>query len=434
MIFFTPDTGARVVRGAINAAWDKLGGSAGVLGVPTDDEVYRGDVTSARPSPAASCRGTAKTKAFTTTPPELADQLAGLAIPGDATTGDRRRPTGRGRSARARWVPPRDRRVKIGGDGLVQNFAGGKIFYSPATGANVMTGQVLAKYESVGGPAGDLGFPTQQRGRRRPGPDESDRHLRRSGSAGHLLDARLRRRHRARRDERRVDQARGSGRRARRAHRRSDRERRRRHPEVQRRRDLLDKSTKKFTTEPANLASSLTGLRCRATRLPQGPPAAPASNRRRRRHWYSNLLVAARHHPRSGAGGRDRGRRGAEPATARRPGAAERVRRRFDDHRTTMQTNTTTGPRRFPRLRIRTAARDAGTVTTTLHTRGRACGRCRRTWRRRARGRHPGSRSGDLSDDQDAIDTAPTKIEAEPESDPDGRTRRRPRPGRRRRR
>ena len=48
----------------------------------------------------------------------------------------------------------------IGKDGLGQNFAGGKIFYTPATGANVVTGQVLAKYESVGGPEGDLGFPT----------------------------------------------------------------------------------------------------------------------------------------------------------------------------------------------------------------------------------------------------------------------------------
>jgi uncharacterized protein with LGFP repeats len=46
VIFFTPDTGARVVRGAINAAWDKLGGSAGALGVPTEDEVYRGEVAS----------------------------------------------------------------------------------------------------------------------------------------------------------------------------------------------------------------------------------------------------------------------------------------------------------------------------------------------------------------------------------------------------
>ena len=49
---------------------------------------------------------------------------------------------------------------QVGTDGLGQNFAGGKIFYSPATGANVVTGQVLAKYESVGGPQGDLGLPT----------------------------------------------------------------------------------------------------------------------------------------------------------------------------------------------------------------------------------------------------------------------------------
>ena len=50
------------------------------------------------------------------------------------------------------------------GDGVGQNFAGGKIFYTPATGANVLTGQVLAKYESVGGPQGDLGLPTSNEG------------------------------------------------------------------------------------------------------------------------------------------------------------------------------------------------------------------------------------------------------------------------------
>ncbi len=43
VIFWTPDTGARVVRGPINAAWDKLGGSSGVLGVPAEDETYDGD-------------------------------------------------------------------------------------------------------------------------------------------------------------------------------------------------------------------------------------------------------------------------------------------------------------------------------------------------------------------------------------------------------
>src|SRR3954468_10991345 len=65
VIFWTPDTGARVVRGAINAAWDKLGGSAGVLGVPTEDEVYSGDVVSQNFS-GGQVSWNSKTKAFTT--------------------------------------------------------------------------------------------------------------------------------------------------------------------------------------------------------------------------------------------------------------------------------------------------------------------------------------------------------------------------------
>jgi uncharacterized protein with LGFP repeats len=158
VIFFTPDTGARVVRGAINAAWDKLGGSAGVLGVPTEDELYRGDDVSQNFS-GGQLSWNRKTGAFTTTPPELADQLVGLVVPGDATSAI----SAARRAAGGPMGPlgaPEGVQYKIGGDGLGQNYAGGKIFYSPATGANVVTGQVLAKYESVGGPTGDLGFPT----------------------------------------------------------------------------------------------------------------------------------------------------------------------------------------------------------------------------------------------------------------------------------
>jgi uncharacterized protein with LGFP repeats len=158
VIFWTPDTGARVVRGAINAAWDRLGGSAGPLGVPTEDEVYGGDVVSQNFS-GGQVSWNSKTKAFSTTPPELADQLAGLEVPGDAESAinaARRAAGGPLGPLGAAQGPP----SKLGADGLVQNFAGGKIYFSPATGANVLTGQVLAKYESVGGPEGDLGFPT----------------------------------------------------------------------------------------------------------------------------------------------------------------------------------------------------------------------------------------------------------------------------------
>jgi uncharacterized protein with LGFP repeats len=157
VIFFTPDTGARVVRGAINAAWDKLGGSAGVLGVPTEDEVYRGDVVS-QTFTGGELSWNRSTKSFTTTPPELADQLKGLEVPGDAISeinAARRAAGGPLGPLGAPEGPPEP----VGDDNLVQSFAGGKIFYSPAHGANVITGQLLAKYESVGGPTGDLGFP-----------------------------------------------------------------------------------------------------------------------------------------------------------------------------------------------------------------------------------------------------------------------------------
>jgi uncharacterized protein with LGFP repeats len=92
-------------------------------------------------------------------PPDLAGQLAGLTVPNDPTAAINaaRRAAGGplGPLGKADGPP-----YQIGADGLGQNFAGGKIFYTPATGAQVISGQVLAKYESVGGPEGDLGFPT----------------------------------------------------------------------------------------------------------------------------------------------------------------------------------------------------------------------------------------------------------------------------------
>ena len=158
VIFWTPDTGARVVRGPINAAWDKLGGSAGTLGVPSDDETYRGNIVTQKFT-GGEVSYDRKAKTFTTVPPDLAGQLGDLQIPDDPTSAINaaRRAAGGplGPLGAAQGEP-----YKIGADGLGQNFSGGKIFYSPATGADVVTGQVLAKYESVGGPEGDLGLPT----------------------------------------------------------------------------------------------------------------------------------------------------------------------------------------------------------------------------------------------------------------------------------
>ena len=143
VIYWTPDHGAYVVRGAINAAWDKLGSSGGVLGVPVGDEAYSGAVSSQKFS-GGQVSWDRQTKQFSTDPPALADQLKGLQVAID--------PTAEINTAwRAAGGPNGPLGAKqggqypIGGDGLAQNFVGGKVFFSPATGANAIENDILAK-------------------------------------------------------------------------------------------------------------------------------------------------------------------------------------------------------------------------------------------------------------------------------------------------
>jgi uncharacterized protein with LGFP repeats len=157
LIFWTAAHGAFVVRGAINAAWDKLGSSGGALGVPVGDETYEGEVATQAFS-GGRVSWNRLTKAFTTAPPDLAKQLTDLQVPIDPTAAINM-------AWRAAGGPSgplgakQDDQYSVAGDGLAQNFAGGKIFFSPATGANAVENDTLAKYESLGGPGGNLGFP-----------------------------------------------------------------------------------------------------------------------------------------------------------------------------------------------------------------------------------------------------------------------------------
>jgi uncharacterized protein with LGFP repeats len=158
VIFWTSDHGAFVVRGALNAAWDKLGSSGGVLGAPTGGETYDGEVTSQKFS-AGTISWNRKTKEFTTNPAVLADQLKGLQIATDPTAAINMAWRAAG-GASGPLGARQGGQYPIGGDGIVQNFAGGKVFFSQATGANAVESDILAKYESLGGPVGsDLGFP-----------------------------------------------------------------------------------------------------------------------------------------------------------------------------------------------------------------------------------------------------------------------------------
>lgn len=159
VIFWTPDHGAYVVRGAMNAAWDKLGSSEGALGVPVGDETYDGeDATQSFTGGKVSWNRV--TKVFSTVPPGLAQQLSGLQVPIDATAAI-------DMAWRAAGGPDGPLGAKqgaqdpVGNDaGLVQNFVGGKVYFSFGTGADAVEGAILDKYESLGGPIGSgLGFP-----------------------------------------------------------------------------------------------------------------------------------------------------------------------------------------------------------------------------------------------------------------------------------
>ena len=160
VIFWTPDHGAFAVRGALNAAWDRLGSSGGVLGAPIADETYDADVISQKFS-GGQISWNSKTKEFTTNPATLADQLKGLQVTIDPTVaiGMAWRAAG---GASGPLGLKQGAQYSIGGDGVVQDFAGGKVYYSPATGASAVESDILAKYESIGGPVGsDLGFPAE---------------------------------------------------------------------------------------------------------------------------------------------------------------------------------------------------------------------------------------------------------------------------------
>ncbi len=158
LIYWTADHGAFIVRGAINAAWDKLGSSGGALGVPIGDETYDGELATQAFS-GGKVSWNRLTKAFTTVPPELAGQLSGLQVPIDPTADINMAWRAAGGASGPLGAKQGDQ-YPVGANGLAQDFAGGKIFFSPATGANAVETDILTKYEALGGPANsDLGFP-----------------------------------------------------------------------------------------------------------------------------------------------------------------------------------------------------------------------------------------------------------------------------------
>ena len=161
---------------------------------PTEDETYRGDVVHPEVHRWRAVVRTGRPRRSPPTPPDLADQLAGLEIPGRRRRRRSMRPAAPPGGRWARWVPRRASRIRSAPTALGQNFAGGKIFYSPGDRRQRRHRPGAGEVRERRRARGRSRLPDVQRGRRRLATDSRMTTFAADGQAGHLLDARLRRR------------------------------------------------------------------------------------------------------------------------------------------------------------------------------------------------------------------------------------------------
>ena len=140
-IYYTPGTGAREVYGPILARYLALGGENGGLGLPTSGEVAAGRGGRMNNFQGGRIYHSAATGTHEVYGAILARYLAlgadsgGLGLP---TSGE----------------------VAAGRGGRMNNFQGGRIYYSAATGTHEVYGAILGRYLGLGAENGVLGLPT----------------------------------------------------------------------------------------------------------------------------------------------------------------------------------------------------------------------------------------------------------------------------------
>ena len=142
-IVWSPATGAHVTRGGIRAEWQATGFENGGLGYPTTDEV-----------PGLRDGGVYQNYehgAIIWSPATGAHASVGAIRGLWAATGFENGGLG---------YPTTDEVPGLRDGGVYQNYQGGAIVWSPATGAHVSVGGIRAEWQATGFENGGLGYPT----------------------------------------------------------------------------------------------------------------------------------------------------------------------------------------------------------------------------------------------------------------------------------
>ncbi|MBM7805809.1 uncharacterized protein with LGFP repeats [Geodermatophilus bullaregiensis] len=145
-VYWSAATGARIVRGDIAAAYDAAGGVTGVLGLPTAEATATG------------ADGTGRVQTFQGgsvywTAAHGAHVVRGAVGVIWSASGGVGGPLG---------YPTSDERDTPTGSGRVQSFERGSVYWSAATGARIVRGDIAAAYDAAGGVTGVLGLPTAE--------------------------------------------------------------------------------------------------------------------------------------------------------------------------------------------------------------------------------------------------------------------------------
>ena len=141
-VYWSSATGAKAVYGSIGLRYRQFGGPTSVLGFPTTDEQ---DVTGGRASTFQNGRALWSLQTdVKIVYGQIAQKYAKLGGP-DSELG----------------LPVTDEIPVAGVDGARRSvFQGGEVLWSPATGANAVWGSIRLRYLEQGGPQGYLGLPT----------------------------------------------------------------------------------------------------------------------------------------------------------------------------------------------------------------------------------------------------------------------------------